>query len=185
MSSSLTLGTPILPSLILRLRNTPPTDPRPSSARITPKRGQYFLTLLPTQLQPLVISLRIKLLVRLMASRVYSHIGPLPPYDPMQSIPDVARERTFHSLDAILHFDQMNVKSGDSMFSLWCVIYFTLLVCICKLFIFGVLSGHGFPCLTQAYMTMLPLTTGRNYVLSHSAPNLGKLHCSSRQESRS
>jgi hypothetical protein len=69
----------------------------------------------------------------------------------------------------------MNMKSGDSMFSLWCVIYFTLLVRICKLFIFGVLSGHDFPCLTQAYMTMLPLTTGRNYALSHSAPDLGKL----------
>jgi hypothetical protein len=69
----------------------------------------------------------------------------------------------------------MNVKSGDPMFSLWCVIYFTLLVCICKLFIFGVLSGHDFPYLTQAYMTMLPLTTGRNHALSHLTPDLKKL----------
>jgi hypothetical protein len=104
MSPSLTCGTPILPSLILRLRNTLPTDPRPSSARITSKRDQYFLTLLQNQLQPLVLSLCMELLVHLMASRVYSHSGPLPSYDPMQSIPDIARERSSHSLDATLHF---------------------------------------------------------------------------------
>ena len=68
MSPSLTRGTSILPSLILRLRNS--VVSRLNGTNIS-------LALFQTQLQPLVLSLCTKPLVHLMAPRVYSHSGPI------------------------------------------------------------------------------------------------------------